>query len=60
MHFMLCYKWNKSPGVMRMRGLSRQQVLVLTLLLFFSVVILGCLVMLTIPSPTTGSPAFVF
>jgi hypothetical protein len=43
-----------------MRGLSRQQVLVLTLLLFFSVVILGCLVMLTIPSPTTGSPAFVF
>ncbi len=40
--------------------MKRQQLLVLAILLFFSVIILGCLCMMTIPSPTTGGPAFVF
>ncbi len=43
-----------------MRGLNRKQLLVLSILLFFSVIILGCLLLLVLPSPTTGGPAFVF
>ncbi len=43
-----------------MGGISQQQLLILAILLFLSVVILGCLCMLLIPSPTTGGPAFVF
>ena len=42
-----------------MSGLSQQQALVLVILLFLSVLILGCLCMLTVPSPATGGPAFV-
>jgi hypothetical protein len=41
-------------------GVSKQQLLILALLLFFSVLILGCLCMLAVPSPTTGGPAFIF
>jgi len=43
-------------------SITRQQVLVLAILLFFAVVILGCFCMLVIPSPGTGfeSPSFVF
>lgn len=41
-------------------GISRQQLLILSILLFLSVLILGCLCMLAVPSPTTGGPAFVF
>ncbi len=43
-----------------MSGITRQQLLILAILLFFAVVILGCLCMLVVPSPTTGSPPFVF
>jgi hypothetical protein len=43
-----------------MGGISRQQILILAILLFFSVIILGCLCMMTVPSPSTGAPAFVF
>jgi len=43
-----------------MRNFSRQQLLVLSILLFFSVIILGCLLLLVLPSPSTGGPAFVF
>lgn len=39
--------------------MTRQQILILAILLFFSVLILGCLCMLIVPSPTTNSPAFV-
>ena len=42
-----------------MGALSPQQRLILVILLFVSVLILGCLCMLTVPSPTTGGPAFV-
>ena len=42
-----------------MGALSSQQRLILVILLFVSVLILGCLCMLTVPSPTTGGPAFV-
>ena len=42
-----------------MSGLSQQQLLILVALMFLSVLILGCLCMLTVPSPTTGGPAFV-
>lgn len=42
-----------------MAGLNRQQVLLLTILLFLSVLVLGCLCMLAVPSPTTSGPAFV-
>ncbi len=45
---------------MAMRSLRRQQLLILAILLFFSVIILGCLCMLTVPSPSTGGPAFIF
>jgi hypothetical protein len=41
-------------------GISRQQLFILALLLLFSVLILGCLCMLAVPSPTTGGPAFIF
>ncbi len=41
-------------------GVSRQQLLILAILLFFAVVILGCFCMLTVPTPTTNAPAFVF
>ncbi|MCG3212046.1 MAG: hypothetical protein FOGNACKC_05693 [Anaerolineae bacterium] len=41
-------------------GISRQQLLILSILLFFAVLILGCLCMLAVPSPTTGGPAFIF
>jgi hypothetical protein len=43
-----------------MRGLTSQQFLILALLLFLSVVILGCLFLLIVPSPSTQGPAFVF
>jgi hypothetical protein len=43
-----------------MGSISRQQLLILAILLFFAVVILGCLCMLVVPSPTTGQPPFVF
>lgn len=43
-----------------MGGLTRQQVLILAILLFLSVVILGCLCLLIVPTPTTQNPAFVF
>lgn len=42
-----------------MRNLSQQQLLILVILLFLSVLILGCFCMLIVPSPTTGGPAFV-
>jgi len=42
-----------------MGGITRQQLLILAILLFFAVIILGCFCMLAVPSPTTGSPAFV-
>ncbi len=41
-------------------GVSKQQLFILSLLMFFSVLILGCLCMLAVPSPTTGGPAFIF
>jgi hypothetical protein len=41
-------------------GISKQQLLILSILLLFAVLILGCLCMLAVPSPTTGGPAFVF
>ena len=43
-----------------MSGITRQQVLLLAILLFFAIVILGCLCMLLVPSPATNGPAFVF
>lgn len=41
-------------------GISKQQLLILSILFFFAVLILGCLCMLAVPSPTTGGPPFVF
>jgi hypothetical protein len=43
-----------------MCGVSRQQLLVLSILLFFAVLILGCFCLLAIDSPTVNGPAFVF
>jgi hypothetical protein len=43
-----------------MDGITRQQILILAILMFLAVLILGCLCMLAIPSPSTGGPAFVF
>lgn len=45
-----------------MAGISRQQLLILAILLFFAVIILGCLCLLVVPSPGLNweSPAFVF
>ncbi len=48
-----------TPEDRTMARLTRQQLLILTILLFLAVLILGCFWMLTIPSPTTGGPAFV-
>ena len=53
-----CHNWCYSAEKRMMGGMKRQQLL--AILLFFSVIILGCLCMMTIPSPTTGGPAFVF
>lgn len=55
-----CHNWCYSAEKRKTGGMKRQQLLILAILLFFSVVILGCLCMMTIPSPTTGGPAFVF
>jgi hypothetical protein len=41
-----------------MGGITRQQLLILAILLFLAVLILGCLCMLVVPSPTTGGPPF--
>jgi hypothetical protein len=43
-----------------MGGITRQQLLILATLLFLAVIILGCLCMLVVPSPSTNGPAFVF
>lgn len=43
-----------------MGGITRQQVLLLATLFFLAIVILGCLCLLLVPSPTVGGPAFVF
>lgn len=43
-----------------MGGITRQQVLLLAILLFFSIVILGCLCLLVVENPAIGGPAFVF
>ncbi len=43
-----------------MKNITQQQMLILAILLLLAVLILGCLCMLTIPSPTTGTPAFVY
>ncbi len=42
-----------------MSGITRQQALLLSILLFFSVIILGCLCLLAIPSPLTGDGVLV-
>jgi hypothetical protein len=55
-------KHNPLKGNFVMTGISRQQLLILAILLFFAVIILGCLCLLVVPSPGLNweSPAFVF
>jgi hypothetical protein len=43
-----------------MCGISRQQALLLAILLFLAIIILGCLCMLTIENPVLGTTPFVF